>query len=154
MFFLLFTSCSLSFCFPSPLSSSSLHSFVFHYHLPLFSSSATMRMQLCAKDNYITACVRVWGNAGWLVRDRKKVERKLWKSKVLTFTTIHSLCSVSIGAFCAFHPFLHPYIELLGCEMRKNCSMQGNSLSCQTSEGQNQENEREEASERHGRKPS
>lgn len=81
--------------------------------------------------------------------DKKKVEWKLWK-KVLTFTRIYSQCIVSIGVFFLFHPFLHPYIELLGSEMCKNCSMQGNSLSCQTSEGRNRENEREKVSEIHG----
>lgn len=109
--------------FPSPLSlcrsltflslsSSSLRSFVCLCRLPLFSSSAAMRKQLCTKDNYITVCMRVCGNTGRMVRETK---RRLRGEKNMKKTFNFSL-DLFILMYCVCwcflpppHPFLHLY---------------------------------------------
>lgn len=134
--------------FPSPLSlcrsltflslsSSSLRSFVCLCRLPLFSSSAAMRKQLCTKDNYITVCMRVCGNTGRMVRETK---RRLRGGKNMKKTFNFSL-DLFILMYCVCWCFLPPppilssisTDRVTGLWNVKNCSMHGNSLSCQTS---------------------
>lgn len=123
--------------FPSPLSlcrsltflslsSSSLRSFVCLCRLPLFSSSAAMRKQLCTKDNYITVCMRVCGNTGRMVRETKrrlrgeKNMKKTFNFSLDLFILMYCVCWCFLPPPPSFPPSLQT--ELLGCEMWKTAA--------------------------------